>query len=130
MRFYSNNSGTKHLLGSGRRDVRILHATQQYVGLQSIFHDESLDKIPMLPTPREVKDNSMHQNMERALHHLRSAATFQVSFEIEEPQMIKELLSKNKLDPAEIDKFVVIAFDETKEIVNAHIKQNDPYCGI
>jgi hypothetical protein len=105
--------------------------TQFTHGIKNLFNafylQQSLD-IPLIED--RTFDIMYQQKIEQALEHLSRAVIVQASFEVEEPQIIKDLLSKNDIDSAEIDAFVAIAFDETKKILAAHLKQYDPHCGM
>lgn len=101
---------------SGIKDLLNLCYLQQALEIPSI-EDQEFDEL-------------YKKKMSEALKSLQDAAFFKTAFEVEEPQAIKELLSKNDLNSAQIDGFVAIAFDETRKILNTHQKQDDPYCGI
>jgi hypothetical protein len=95
--------------------------------LFNAFYLQSLLEIPFIED--QEFDILYQQKMEHALDYLSKATFFQASFEIEEPQEVKSLLSEKRFEAEEFDHFLAIAFAETEEIVNFHLKQYDPYCG-
>lgn len=100
-------------------------------GITALFNAFYLQQALGIPCLEDQEFDGLYQKkMEQALKHLYKAASCEVPFEIEEPQRIKDLLSKNDLDPAEINEFVAIAFDEARKIARAYVNQNDPHCGI
>lgn len=100
-------------------------------GIKNLFNAFYLQQSLEIPFIEDQTFDILYQErMEQALEYLSRAVIVQASFDVEEPQIIKDLLSKNNLDSAEIDVFVAIAFDETKKILAAHLKQYDPHCGM
>lgn len=100
-------------------------------GITALFNAFYLQQALGIPCLEDQEFDGLYQKkMEQALKHLYKAASSEVPFEIEEPQRIKDLLSKNTIDPAEINEFVAIAFDETRKIAKSYANQKDPHCGI
>lgn len=99
-------------------------------GIKTLFDALWLQQALQIPLIEDREFDILYQQkMEQSFEHLSRAITFQASFEVEEPQIIKDLLSKQGSDAAELDTFVAVAFDQTREILDMYVKQDDPYCG-
>ncbi len=99
-------------------------------GIKTLFDALWLQQLLEIPLIEDQEFDTLYQQkMEQSFEHLSRAITFQASFEVEEPQIIKDLLSKQVSDQAEIDTLVAVAFDQTREILDMYVKQDDPYCG-
>lgn len=113
--------------GPAREQIK----TQFTCGIKNFLNVFYLQQSLEIPWIEDEEFDSLYQEkMEQTLKHLSRAVIFQGSFEVEEPQIVKDLLAQHNLDSQELDGFVAIAFQETEEILQVQLKQYDPHCGI